>query len=234
MSTGLFLRAWISLSRFPSLFVLLFGNDVWVRQVSPELSQKYIHEHLAWCLPFSLGFRAEREGGKSGREAGETGATGILCVPCLAQKVKVVDGKAAWCWGHGSTFQASMGHGHVERAQTAGGATATPGLGRSAGRQQHEGPEPVGCVRCHSLKNRTCFLSIGSCGPSKERKVVDGRRVWEPETATFKKCTNKRWDVLHREPIVKLIVKCEGEGAILQIIANLQLCTEQWNNFVKI
>lgn len=39
---------------------------------------------------------------------------------------------------------------------------------------------------------------------------------------------------LQPKPIVKLIVRCEGKGAVLQTRANLQLHTEQWNNFVKI
>lgn len=75
---------------FPSSFVLLFGNNVWVRQVSPELSEKYIHAHLAWCLhsPPLWALELKEKGGKSRREAGKTGATGSLCVPCLAQEVR--------------------------------------------------------------------------------------------------------------------------------------------------
>lgn len=75
---------------FPSSFVLLFGNNVWVRQVSPELSEKYIHAHLAWCLhsPPLWAFELKEKGGKSGREAGKTGETGSLCIPRLAEEVR--------------------------------------------------------------------------------------------------------------------------------------------------
>lgn len=96
-------------------------------------------------------------------------------------------GATGTLWGHGKAFQRNMGHGHTVVAHIAE-ELCLPQFWEEICR----GAEPVGCVQCHYLKNQTCFLSIGICGPSEERKVVSGRRVSELETKTLKKVTNKK------------------------------------------
>jgi len=119
-----------------------------------------------------LGFRVGREGGKPGEKQERWEQWAPCAYPAWLRRRRAVAAIADWHWGHSSAFGVSVGHGQAVGAQT-----AAPHLGRRAGRQQCGGAGLLGCVPCHHLKNQTCFSSIGSCGPSKERKVVSGRRV---------------------------------------------------------